>query len=189
MSFGYIEELGDKLYNSQVVIGFDGEIVHNHRKCNLTAKEREVFAKGEKPISSFFLDGHRVSICICYDYFSQNFKKHYNKKTNIVLHSLTDPQDGRFTLGYSGRRNPAYYIASNRFSNNEGRYYNGHIGIYDSKGKRRMFSTDKENILSYNFSEGVSFKSNRLLLKIKMITHLLVNIRKTVNYIFWSLKN
>ena len=38
---GYIERRGDAIFNSAVLIGPGGDLVHHHRKCNLTEEERK----------------------------------------------------------------------------------------------------------------------------------------------------
>jgi predicted amidohydrolase len=185
LSFGYIEELGDKVYNSQVVINNYGEIIHNHQKSNLTNKEREVFEPGDSPVTSFDLYGTKISLAICYDLFSPLFKENYQKDSKILLHSLTDPQDGRFTLGFSGRITSSFYIAANRYNDE----YNGHIGIYSTTGKKIGFSMNKEDIISFDFDQNKQYLKCKFLNYIRIFFHLITHLKKTINYLKWSKKN
>ncbi|XMB72995.1 carbon-nitrogen hydrolase family protein [Mycoplasmatota bacterium WC30] len=188
ISFGYIEADNDKVYNSQVFIGNQGQILHNHRKNNLTAKEGEVFEKGESAVTNFMFEERKISLAICYDLFSNNFKKNYKADTDILLHSLTDPQDGRFTLGFSGRFTPSYYVAANRY-NDGANYYNGHIGIYSSFGTKIAFSMNKENVLSFDLKQGKKIRNCKFLAYIKIFFHILRFPIKTYKYLSWSKKN
>lgn len=185
LSFGYIEELGEKVYNSQVVINNYGEVIHNHQKSNLTNKEREVFESGDNPVTSFDLYGTKISIAICYDLFSPKFKNNYKEDTQILLHSLTDPQDGRFTLGFSGRITSSFYIAANRFSEE----YNGHIGVYSMTGKKIGFSMSKEDIISFDFNQNKHYKRCKILNYTRIFFHLITHLKNTINYLKWSKKN
>ena len=186
ISFGYIEASDDITYNSQVFINNEGQIIHNHRKNNLTNAERRVFGTGDKAVSSFMFEGHKFSISICYDMFSDDFKLNYEKDTDILLHSLTDPQDGRFTLGFTGRFTSSYYIAANRYDKSTN--YNGHIGIYSSLGSRLAFSMNKEEVLLYDFNPQ-KIKRCKPLLYIKVFFHFLRFPIKTTLYLIWSMKN
>lgn len=185
LSLGYIEEDMEHCYNAQVVVDKTGEILHNHRKQNLTKKEQNVFKNGESPVTSFHIDDVRYSISICYDLFSRNFRKDYLTDSSVLLHSLTDPQDGRFTLGYSGRYTSSKYIASNRFSDE----YNGHIGIYSENGKRMAFSMNKENIVSKQFDMRKKAALIPLINYVKVFFHFLRFLRKSIQYLKWSKEN
>jgi|LGOV01.1.fsa_nt_gb predicted amidohydrolase len=186
ISFGYIESFNDSTYNSQVFISNVGQILHNHRKCNLTKKESLVFEKGDKAVSSFMFEGYKFSVSICYDMFSDSFKNNYEKDTDILFHSLTDPQDGRFTLGFTGRYTSSYFVASNRYDSLN--KYNGHIGVYSSLGSRLDFSMNKEEVLHFNFNPK-KIKRSKLLLYLKIFFHLLRFPIRTIKYVSWSMKN
>ena len=187
ISFGYIEALNNLAYNSQIFIDYQGQIVHNHRKNNLTYKESLVFDQGDKAVTSFMFEGYKFSIAICYDMFSARFRKDFEKDTDILLHSLTDPQDGRFTLGFSGRFTSSYYVAANRYDDSNN--YNGHIGIYSSLGTRLEFSMDKESVLNFEFSPRKKIRRSKILAYIKIFFHILRFPIKTYKYLAWSMKN
>ncbi len=192
LSFGYIEEEAGVFYNSQVFIDKEGNIVNNHRKYNLTNKERVVFNNGISPVSFFVYNGIDFASSICFDMSSKDFKIQWRKESNVdvLLHSLTDPQDAKFTLGSSGRFVESYYIASNRHGTENGIYYNGHIGIYSPYGKKISINTNKVGNLNVVI---IKKNRNKALLKISnylfIIFHLIKHIRKTYKYYKWSREN
>ena len=64
---GYPEQAGTLRYNSAVVFGRDGAVLHNYRKMALPNDfERGCFAQGEGP-SVFHFMGAACSVVICYD--------------------------------------------------------------------------------------------------------------------------
>lgn len=191
ISFGYSEKAHDNYYNSQIVIDQNGCVVYNHRKNNLTNKERLFFSEGKTPVSFFVLNNFQYAISICFDMFGPTFHKQYkSKQATIFLHALTDPQDAKFALGFSGRSTLAYYIAANRFGTENTTYYNGHIGIYSPTGKKIGLMSDQEGILSSNI---IDKKRNKTFLKIvntfKIGIHLILHLKKVINYLAWSTKN
>jgi predicted amidohydrolase len=189
LSIGYVESVKDKLYNSQVVIDPLGNIIHNHRKFNLTSNESKVFSKGQSPVTSFSIGETIYSLSICYDMFSPSFKKDYDERTHILLHSLTDPQDGKFTLGFTSRFTNSYYFAANRFSSNVNAYYNGHIGIFSPRGKKLSFSMDKENIKTFQLKNDFNIPKFGVLKYIRIFFHLITHLRPTIAYLKWNKKN
>ena len=63
---GFVESDAGRLYNSAVLVGGDGVLVH-YRKLHLFSAEHEVFSPGDLGLPVFDLPWGRVGLCICYD--------------------------------------------------------------------------------------------------------------------------
>lgn len=62
-----LDPASGQIHNSAVVIGSDGEILANHRKTHLWARENERFVAGDDPVTMTELGGFRVAVLICYE--------------------------------------------------------------------------------------------------------------------------
>jgi predicted amidohydrolase len=63
---GFAEVDNGRLYNSAVLVGSDGVLIH-YRKLHLFAGEREVFSPGDLGLPTVDLPWGRVGLCVCYD--------------------------------------------------------------------------------------------------------------------------
>jgi N-carbamoylputrescine amidase len=63
---GFCERDGDVLYNSAVVVGADGVVLH-YRKLHPFREEKHVFAPGNLGLPVAELPFGRVGLCVCYD--------------------------------------------------------------------------------------------------------------------------
>ena len=64
---GYVERLGDSLFNAAVAIASDGRVAGHYRKLHLFGGEHDVLAPGDLGLPVFDLAGLRVGLLICYD--------------------------------------------------------------------------------------------------------------------------
>jgi 5-aminopentanamidase len=65
--YGYAERDGDKIYNSILLIGADGERLANYRKVHLFGpEEKRLFEPGSDYVTAT-LDGLTIGLAICYD--------------------------------------------------------------------------------------------------------------------------
>jgi N-carbamoylputrescine amidase len=64
---GFAERIDDRLYNSVVVVGPDGEVAGTYRKLHLFGREREVFTPGDLGLPIFEVSGIRLGVVVCYD--------------------------------------------------------------------------------------------------------------------------
>ncbi len=63
---GFVEIDDGRLYNSAVLVGADGVLIH-YRKLHLFSAEREVFSPGDLGLPVADLPWGRIGLCICYD--------------------------------------------------------------------------------------------------------------------------
>ena len=126
ISFGAFIRQNKQLYNAQMVIDRDGNVVLIHRKANLTSSEQSVFQAGAEPVSFFQLDGIKVGLTICYDIEHSRLDKQIRlHRPNLLLHSLTDPGNPYFVTGSTGRKGNCWYACSNRFGEEGDTRFNG----------------------------------------------------------------
>jgi len=65
--YGYAERDGDKIYNSILLMGADGERLANYRKVHLFgSEERRLFEPGHEYVAAT-LNGLKIGLAICYD--------------------------------------------------------------------------------------------------------------------------
>ena len=65
--FGMPEKSGDRLYNSAVLVTYDGKI-HVYRKSHLFLDEKDIFDPGDTGFGVFDLDGIKIGLLVCFDY-------------------------------------------------------------------------------------------------------------------------
>lgn len=63
---GLCERDGDVFYNSVVVVGRDGPVLH-YRKLHLFDREKDVYAPGDLGLPVVDTDWGRLGVCVCYD--------------------------------------------------------------------------------------------------------------------------
>lgn len=63
---GFCERAGDDLFNSVVVLGADGPVLH-YRKLHLFDREKDVFAPGDLGLPVAETRYGVLAVCICYD--------------------------------------------------------------------------------------------------------------------------
>jgi N-carbamoylputrescine amidase len=63
---GLCERAGDVFYNSVVVVGRDGPVLH-YRKLHLFDEENDVYAPGDLGLPVADTDWGRLGACVCYD--------------------------------------------------------------------------------------------------------------------------
>ncbi len=71
---GLVERAGDRIFNSAVLITRHGNC-HTYRKTHLFLDEKDIFDPGDKPFPVFDIDGVRVGMLVCFDYFAPETAK------------------------------------------------------------------------------------------------------------------
>jgi predicted amidohydrolase len=149
ISFGLSEIENGLLYNSQVLIGPDGEIVSVYRKINMTDWDIENgFTPGLDVICDT-IGGVKVVTIICYDSMSAEINRRvFQLGAQVVLLSMADTVDETF-LHYmpDSMRNGAWYINANRVGVEDGNTYDGHISICAPSGEIRKKNSKKEGYI------------------------------------------
>jgi N-carbamoylputrescine amidase len=63
---GFCERDGDRLFNTAVVVGAEGVLVH-YRKLHPFAEEKDCYTPGDRGLPVVELPFGRVGLCVCYD--------------------------------------------------------------------------------------------------------------------------
>lgn len=64
---GLCEREGDRLFNTAVAIGPDGQVIGHYRKTHLFAEEKQAFAPGDLGFPLIETRFGTIGICVCYD--------------------------------------------------------------------------------------------------------------------------
>ena len=90
ISFGFTEKAEGKLFNSQVLLSPEGEILAKHRKFWIRNK---IFTAGDRKLTTADVDGIDVAIVICADVRSLWLRRQIRRaRVDIVLASLADDE-------------------------------------------------------------------------------------------------
>ena len=160
---GVSEREGDSIYNSQVFVGANGEIVGSYRKTHLFTGtpigEDECFVPGNE-LKSFPFGGLRLGLSVCYDLrFPEIFRTlAIAQKANVFILSSAWPfpriEHFRTLVSARAIENQSYMISSNRVGTDEGVTCCGSSAIIDPYGVTlASASTDREELVLADISE------------------------------------
>ena len=159
---GVSERDGPSIYNSQVLVDANGDIVAKYRKTHLYSvapvEEQTCFAAGNEFIS-FALGDLRLGFSICYDLrFPEIYRKlaiDKNVSAFIISSAWPFPRIEHFQILAAARaiENQAYVIASNRVGKDEDLWFCGSSAIIDPRGVViAAASADREELIQANLS-------------------------------------
>jgi predicted amidohydrolase len=162
---GVSEREGDAIYNSQVFIGANGNVVGSYRKTHLFTGtpmgEDECFLPGNE-LKSFPFGGLRLGLSVCYDLrFPEIFRTlAIEQKANVFILSSAWPfpriEHFRTLVSARAIENQSYMISSNRVGTDEGVTCCGSSAIVDPYGViLASASTDREEVILAEVSEEV----------------------------------
>jgi omega-amidase len=162
---GVSEREGDSIYNSQVFIDANGDIVGSYRKTHLFTGtpmgEDECFLPGNE-LKSFPFGGLRLGLSVCYDLrFPELFRTlAIEQKANVFILSSAWPfpriEHFRTLVSARAIENQSYMISSNRVGTDEGVTCCGSSAIVDPYGViLASASTDREEIVVADVSQEV----------------------------------
>ena len=162
---GVSEREGEAIYNSQVFIDPNGEIVGRYRKAHLFSgspgSEEKCFRPGNE-FSSFPFGGLQIGLSICYDLrFPEVFRAlAIGKQANVFVLSAAWPfprlEHMRVLAVARAIENQSYMILSNRVGTDEGVTCCGGSVIIDPYGViLAAGSSDREELVVGTISEEV----------------------------------
>jgi predicted amidohydrolase len=160
---GVSERDGALIYNSQVFVDQQGNIIAKYRKTHLFAvapvEEQKCFASGDM-FASFALGGLRFGFSICYDLrFPEMYRRlvvGQNVGVFIVSSAWPFPRIEHFrTLALARAiENQSYVIASNRVGKDDDLWFCGSSAIIDPRGVViAAASADREELIHADLSE------------------------------------
>lgn len=172
LCFGMSEVDEGILYNAQVLLNPQGEIQAVHRKSNLKPSEKKAdYKSGSVPVTITDIKEVRTGIVICSDAASpRTMWEMMRSDLDLIILSLADDCDEKlFMARCNARMYDAWVVTANRYGDENGRFWNGHMVISDPLGRLRSVGQDKEQYLVYE----LKFADERSWLK-KVIRNVLV---------------
>jgi omega-amidase len=160
---GVSERDGASIYNSQVFVDRQGNIIAKYRKTHLFAvapiEEHKCFSPGGA-FTSFAFAGLRFGFSICYDLrFPEMYRKlvvEQNVGAFIVSSAWPFPRVEHFrTLALARAiENQSYVIASNRVGKDDDLWFCGSSAIIDPRGVAvAAASAEREELIQADLSE------------------------------------
>jgi predicted amidohydrolase len=189
LSFGMLESSGGALYNAQVLINPAGEIQTVHRKVNLKAKESAVYQPGDVSVTVTDIKGIRTGMVICSDAASpRTMRELIRSRLDLILLSLADDRDEGFFMAKSNARlYDAWIATANRYGDEDGWFWNGHMVVSDPLGALRATAQDAEQYLFYElrFADArsqVRRLVRRVVVGAPLVAHLVRNWKQVREY-------
>jgi predicted amidohydrolase len=160
---GVSERDGSAIYNSQVLVDAQGDIVAKYRKTHLYSvapvEEQTCFAPGDT-FASVELGNLRFGFSICYDLrFPEIYRKlaiDQNVGAFLVSSAWPFPRDEHFRVLVQARaiENQSYAIVSNRVGKDDDLWFCGNSAIIDPRGVViAAASSDREELIHADVSE------------------------------------
>lgn len=154
---GVSERAGESIYNSQVLVDANGDIIAKYRKTHLYAvapvEEHTCFAPGDS-FASFALGDLRFGFSICYDLrFPELYRKLATERhvgAFLLSSAWPFPRDEHFRVLAQARaiENQSYLIVSNRVGKDDDLWFCGNSAIIDPRGVViASASADREELI------------------------------------------
>ena len=167
-----------------------GEIQVVHRKWNLKPGEKQArYQPGLKPVTITEIKGVKTAIAICSDAASPRVMwELMRSRADLILLSLADDSDDDwFTARFNARMYDAWIATANRYGDEAGRFWNGHIVISDPCGELRATGQGREQFLVYElgFADGQSrlkWVMRHAWVKAPLVFHILRNWKRVRSY-------
>jgi predicted amidohydrolase len=157
LSFGISEARDGAVYNSQVLIDPNGEIVAVHRKVNLQGSS--VFRAGDILVTMADIKGIRTAVVICADIQDPKVLLRLGaEQPELILGSLANPSDPNwFVSGLIARMFDAWIVTANRYGAEDRFFFDGQMIISDPLGDLRVKIKDQEQFVYYD----IGFSADR----------------------------
>lgn len=190
LCFGMSEIDDGVLYNSQVLLNPQGEIQAVHRKSNLKSSEKKAdYKSGSVPVTITDIKEVRTGIVICSDAASpRTIWEMMRSELDMIILSLADDCDEKlFMARCNARMYDAWVVTANRYGDENGRFWNGHMVISDPLGRLRAVGQDREQYLVYElkFADERSWLKRvirNVLVKLPLPIHILKNWKIVRSY-------
>jgi predicted amidohydrolase len=191
LSFG-MSEIDDRtLHNAQVLLTPEGEIQAVHRKWNLKPGEKKAdYQPGSVPVTIVDIKGVKTAIVICSDAASPRamWELMRSRVDMIILSLADDSDDGLFMAKFNARLYDAWIVTANRYGDEGGYFWNGHIVISDPYGELRATGQDQEQFLveELGFADKQSWLRRvvrNVWVKTPLVFHILRNWKRAKSYL------
>jgi len=152
ISFGMAERSENRIFNTQILINPTGEVKHVQRKKNLKSS---FFSPGQEPISFVDIKGIKTGIVICYDMrWPETINSARDNNADLIVLSNADYidewDDIHFGYKYLAKQYGAWIVTANRYGNEFGTDWDGHIEILSPFGDLEVSGRSEEQYLVHN---------------------------------------
>jgi predicted amidohydrolase len=133
---GLNERDGDKLYNSAILVTRDG-LLGKYRKLHLYLNEKDFFLPGNLGAPIFELNGIRLGMLICFDWwFAEVWRLLALKGADIICHpsNLVIPGKCQRAVPIHAMTNKVYVVTANRIGTEGDLWFTGGSVVCDTKG-------------------------------------------------------
>ena len=191
LCFGMSELDGASLHNAQVLLNPQGQVQAIHRKWNLKPGEKKAnYQPGPVPVTITDIKGIRAGIVICSDAASPRAMWELMKsRLDLVILSLADDGDeGLFTAKLNARMYDAWIVTANRYGDEDGWFWNGHLVISDPCGELRLTGQGDEQYLAHELMCGADRSGPKrvirnVIVKAPLFLHIIRNWKKARAYL------
>ncbi len=190
LCFGMSEIDGKALHNAQVLLDPQGKVQVVHRKWNLKPGEKKAnYRPGPVPVTITDIRGVKTGIVICSDVASPRAMwELMRSRLDLIILSLADDRDdGLFMSKFNARMYDAWIVTANRYGDEEGWFWNGHMVVSDPCGKLRITGQDQEQYLVYElgFADKQTWPKRwirNVWVKTPLAFHILRNWKRAKSY-------
>jgi len=143
---------GTSLRDAQVLLDPQGQVQAIHRKWNLKPVEKKAnYQPGPVPVTITDNKGIKTGIIICSDAASPHAMSRLLKsRLDLIILSLADDSDeGLLMAKFNARMYDAWIVTANRYGDENGYFWNGHMVISDPCGELRVTGQGHEQYLVY----------------------------------------
>jgi len=145
ISFGLSERKDGELFNTQVLMGPDGELEAVHRKFCI---RNPAFTAAEETLTTAQVDGATVALLICADARSRSLVRAIRRgDVDIVLAGLVDHETKTLISRMIGAMFGTWAFTANRYGEEGSVMWNGLTTITDSWARLKQSSVGQECVL------------------------------------------
>ncbi len=186
LCFGMVEQDGERIFNTQVLIDPDGDIITKHRKWNL---KETTFTAGDMPFTLTQIGDFQTALLICSDAANLYTMRQLMKAApDLILLSLADDMDVEFFMAeFNAHLYATWLVSANRFGKEFTRYWNGNIVISNPNGKLVASSVNEETVLIMDLvlpgnKNKILQSVRKFFVRIPLIWHIIFNWRIARSY-------
>lgn len=191
LCLGLPERDGEALYNTQVIRNPKGEIQARHRKRNLKPAEAQAgYHPGSVPVTVTEIKGVRTGLIVCADAASPHtMRELIRQRLDLILLSLADDGDEDwFGSGFNARMYDAWVVTANRYGDEDGWFWDGHLVVSDPCGRLRATSKGREQVLVAECTflaerSWFTWLLRNALVKASLVPHVLQNWKRAKSYL------
>jgi len=148
ISIGMVQLMDDDLYNAQVLIGPDGDILSVYHKIYLGDWDIENGFRAGKGIGLDIIDDIKVTTIICSDgNYLKTHKQIHKSGAELVLHSFANPERATNNIIQKWKFTFTWNLSANRIGTEHGTAYDGKLFLTSPSGELKASSANREGYI------------------------------------------